>query len=96
VSAPTKIGSDNSVCVPDLDFTWRYQTNGRFQIGICVNQALSMCTKRDFHNDSQSSAALSSRALKALEYCLGGRENRNPLRSPIEHSRGEGSVDDAK
>jgi hypothetical protein len=45
---------------------------------------------------SQSSVALSSRALKALEYCLGGRENRNHLRIPIEHSNGQGAIDDAK
>jgi len=43
-----------------------------------------------------SSAALSARALKALEYCLGGRENRNLFRIPIEHSNGEGAIDDAK
>jgi hypothetical protein len=40
--------------------------------------------------------ALSSRVLEALEHCLGGRDNRNLLRSPIEHSNGEGAIDDAK
>jgi len=48
------------------------------------------------HNDSQLSSALSSRVLKALEHCLGGRENRNHFRIPIEHSNGEGAIDDAK
>ena len=49
-----------------------------------------------FHNDAQSSAALSSRALKALEYGLCRRENRNHFRIPIEHSKGEGAIDDAQ
>ena len=49
-----------------------------------------------FDNGSESSAALSPRALKAIEYCLGGRENRNHLRISIEHSKGEGAIDDAK
>jgi hypothetical protein len=49
-----------------------------------------------FDNDSQSSAALSSCALKALEYCLGGQENWNVLRSPIDHPCSEGAIDDAE
>ncbi len=39
---------------------------------------------------------LSSRALEALEHCIGGREKRNLLRSPIDHSSGEGTIDDTK
>ena len=38
----------------------------------------------------------SSRALEALEHCIGGREKRNFLRSSIDHSRGEGTIDDTK
>lgn len=49
-----------------------------------------------FHNDAQSSAALSSRALKALEYGLCRRDDRNLLRSSIDHARGEGAIDDAQ
>ena len=63
---------------------------------FCINPDRSCLMRLRFHNGSQSSAALNSRALKALEYCLGGRENRNHLRIPIEHSKGEGAIDDAK
>jgi hypothetical protein len=58
--------------------------------------ALAVLHQARHHNVSQSSAALSSRALKALEYCLSGRENRNHIRIPIEHSNREGAIDDAK
>ena len=45
---------------------------------------------------SRSETALGSRALKAPQDCLGGREKRNLPRSSIDHSRGKGTIDDAK
>jgi hypothetical protein len=66
------------------------------EFAILHESSHSCLTCSRLHNDSQSTAALSSRALKTLEYCLGGRKNRNNLRRPIEHSRGECAIDDAK
>ena len=44
----------------------------------------------------RSFAASNWLVLKALEHCLGWRENRNLFRNSIEHPRGEATIDDTQ